>query len=123
MSTNQIAFTKYFENEAALAAFLTKIGDNTAASTSTGKTTTKKTSEADAADETTTKKTTTKKSGVTQSQVQAALNEVKEKFGVPEAKAIIAEVGGVKKMDEIPEDKYKEVFEACQQKLEEEESM
>jgi len=122
VSTNQIAFTKYFENEAALAAFLTKIGDDTPAATSTGKTT-KKVSETENGDEAPKKTTTTKKSGVTQSQVQAALNEVKEKFGVPEAKAIIADVGGVKKMDEIPEDKYKEVFEACQQKLEEEESM
>lgn len=59
------------------------------------------------------------KSTVTQSQMQAALQEVKEKFGVPEAKAIITEAGGVKKMDDIPEDKYEAVFKAAQAKLEE----
>ena len=57
---------------------------------------------------------------ITQAQMQAALQEVKEKFGVPEAKAIIVEAGGVKKMDEISEDKYETVFKACQAKLEEE---
>lgn len=56
---------------------------------------------------------------ITQAQMQAALQEVKEKFGVPEAKAIIVEAGGVKKMDEISEDKYETVFKACQAKLEE----
>lgn len=57
---------------------------------------------------------------ITQAQMQAALQEVKEKHGVPEAKAIIVEAGGVKKMDEISEDKYETVFKACQAKLEEE---
>lgn len=120
MSTNQISFTKYFNTEAELAEFLAMIAGN---AVSTGKTATTKKADADGADETTTKKPTTKKPGVTQSQMQAALNEVKEKFAVSDAKAIIAEIGGVKKMDEIPEDKYKAVFDACQEKLAEEESI
>lgn len=70
--------------------------------------------------ETTGKPAKPAKPTITQAQMQAALQEVKEKFGVPEAKAIIVEAGGVKKMDEISEDKYETVFKACQAKLEEE---
>lgn len=51
-------------------------------------------------------------------EMQAALNEVKEKFGAAEAKSIITDVGGAKKMAEIPEAKIKAVFEAAKARLE-----
>jgi hypothetical protein len=118
MSTNQIAFTKHFDTEAELIAFLTKIADTT------GKTA--KTKVADAEDETTGKpagkpaaKTTTKVKAITQEQMEVALNEVKEKFDIPTAREIISEFGGVKKKDDIPESKYKAVYDACQEKLNE----
>lgn len=57
--------------------------------------------------------------GPTVEEMQAAVNEVKEKFGTAEAKAIIEGAGGVKKMAEIPEAKYKAVFDAAKAKLEE----
>lgn len=56
--------------------------------------------------------------GPTVEEMQAAVNEVKEKFGTAEAKAIIEGAGGVKKMAEIPESKYKAVFDAAKAKLE-----
>lgn len=115
MSTNQIAFTKYFANEAELTAFLAKI-DGTPSSAKTTK----------VADETTGKTAdkpkTTKPKGITQEQMETALNSVLEAFDVPTARGIIAEFGGVKKKDDIPEAKYKAVYDACQEKLAEAEA-
>lgn len=59
---------------------------------------------------------------VSQEEMQAALTKVKDGLGVPAAKAIIKEVGGVAKMDDIPEAKYEAVFKACEEKLNEETS-
>lgn len=52
-------------------------------------------------------------------EMQAAVNEVKEKFGTAEAKSIIETAGGVKKMADIPEAKIEAVFKAAKAKLEE----
>ena len=114
--SNQIAYTRYFDSNADLIAFLGQIGEGAPGTTEKpAKTAAEKPAKAAAE-----KPAKTAKPSVTQAQMQAALQEVKEKFGVPEAKAIINEAGGVKKMDEIAEDKYEAVFKACQEKLNEE---
>lgn len=56
------------------------------------------------------------KSEHTQSEMQAALNKVKENLGTPAAKAVIKEAGFAK-MADITEDKYDEVYKACQAAL------
>lgn len=58
------------------------------------------------------------------SKMAAALNEVKEKHGIREAKKIVMEVGGAAKMSEItgPET-IDMVYEAAKKRLEEEEGM
>lgn len=56
---------------------------------------------------------------VTVEEMQAAVNEVKEKFGTTEAKEIIKSAGGVAKMADIPEAKIEAVFKAAKAKLEE----
>jgi len=68
------------------------------------------------------KTTKTTKPKVSQEDMQAALTKVKENHGVPAAKAVIKEYGGVAKMDDIPESKYEAVFNACQEKLAEAEA-
>lgn len=117
MSTTQVAITLTFATLAEANLFLAK-QDGTPSGT---KTTSK------VAEETTGKtadkpKTTTKPKGITQEQMETALNEVLEKFDVPTARGIIAEFGGVKKKDDIPQDKYKAVHDACQEKLAEAEA-
>ena len=114
--SNQIAYTRYFDSNADLIAFLGQIGEGAPGTTEKpAKAAAEKPAKAAAE-----KPAKAAKPSVTQAQVQAALQEVKEKFGVPEAKAIINEAGGVKKMDEITEDKYEAVFKACQEKLNQE---
>ena len=114
-----ITVSKTFASEAEAIAWLNSGTTTSDAAETTSKAKAETTSKAKA--ETTSKaKAETKKPSVTQAQMQAALQEVKEKFGVPEAKAIINDAGGVKKMDEIAEDKYEAVFKACQDKLNEE---
>ena len=114
-----ITVSKTFASEAEAIAWLNGGTTTPDAAETTSKAKAETTSKAKA--ETTSKaKAEAKKSSVTQAQMQAALQEVKEKFGVPEAKAIINDAGGVKKMDEIAEDKYEAVFKACQDKLNEE---
>ena len=56
----------------------------------------------------------------TRDQMQAKLNELKEKKGAPAAKGVINETGGVAKMAEIPEDKIDAVYAAADKKLNEE---
>lgn len=58
------------------------------------------------------------------SKMAAALNEVKEKHGMPEAKKIVKEVGGAAKMSEITDPAtIDKVYEAAKKRLEEEEGM
>lgn len=47
----------------------------------------------------------------TREEMVAALNDVKEKKGLQDAKAIITDVGGVTKMADIPDEKIDAVFE------------
>jgi hypothetical protein len=49
----------------------------------------------------------------TRAEMNAVLQEVKEKKGAPAAKAIIKETGGVEKMAEIPDDKIDAVYDAA----------
>lgn len=49
--------------------------------------------------------------------VEAALLEVKNKFGADAAKQIIKDVAGVARVKGIPEDKYQEVIDACEAKM------
>lgn len=53
----------------------------------------------------------------TRAEMQAAMNELKEKKGAPEAKALIKEVGGVDKLADIPDDKIDACFDAAKKKL------
>ena len=53
----------------------------------------------------------------TRPEMQAALNEVKEKKGADAAKAIIKDKGGVAKMAEIPDAKIDDVFDAAKKAL------
>ena len=58
------------------------------------------------------------------SKMAAALNEVKEKHGMSEAKKIVKEVGGAAKMSEITDPAtIDKVYEAAKKRLEEEEGM
>lgn len=58
------------------------------------------------------------------SKMAAALNDVKEKHGMPEAKKIVKEVGGAAKMSEITDPAtIDKVYEAAKKRLEEEEGM
>ncbi len=50
---------------------------------------------------------------ITQEQVNAALIKLKDDFGMPEAKKVITEVGGVEKMAEIKPAKYQAVYDAA----------
>jgi hypothetical protein len=59
----------------------------------------------------------------TRDQMQAKLNELKEKKGAPAAKGVITETGGVAKMAEIPESKIDEVYAAADKALNAEEEM
>jgi hypothetical protein len=49
--------------------------------------------------------------------MQAALNDVKEKFGAGAAKEIISGTGGVEKMALIPEGKFDAVYDAAKAKM------
>lgn len=51
--------------------------------------------------------------------VEAALLEVKNKFGSDAAKQIIKDVAGVARVKGIPEDKYQDVIDACEAKMDE----
>lgn len=55
---------------------------------------------------------------VTQEQMVAALEEVKDKISLDAAKKIISEVGGVDKRKDIPADKYAAVYEAAKAAIE-----
>lgn len=62
----------------------------------------------------------------TREEMVAALNDVKEKKGLQDAKSIITDVGGVTKMADIPDDKIDAVYEKAKSVLgaaEEEEPM
>jgi hypothetical protein len=50
---------------------------------------------------------------IDRSEVNAALEAVKEKHGVDTAKKIISEAGGVAKRADIPESKFQAVIDAC----------
>jgi len=115
MSNQKIAYTQYFETNAELAAFLAKL-DGAADGAKTTKAETSK------AETTKPAAKAASKPKVTKEQMQAALTEVKDTLGVPDAKALITEVGGVKKMDDIPEDKFEAVLKAAQEKLAEAEA-
>lgn len=66
--------------------------------------------------ETTTEKAAPK---VTRDEVNAALEKVKEKFGVEEAKSIISGAGKAPKRADIAEDNFAAVVAACAAKMEE----
>lgn len=102
-----ITVSKTFDTESEAIAWLN--GGSAEAPATTGKASKAETSKPAAK--------TTSKPKVTQEQMQAALTKVKDDLGVPAAKAIINETGGVKKMDDIPEDKYAAVIKACEEKL------
>lgn len=51
--------------------------------------------------------------------VEAALLEVKNKFGADAAKQIIKDIAGVARVKGIPEDKYQDVIDACEAKMDE----
>ena len=55
---------------------------------------------------------------VTRDEVNAALEQVKEKFGVEEAKAIISGAGKAPKRADIAEDNFAAVIAACAAKME-----
>lgn len=55
---------------------------------------------------------------VTQEQMVAALEEVKDKISLDAAKKIINDVGGVDKRKDIPADKYAAVYEAAKAAVE-----
>lgn len=69
--------------------------------------------------ETKTPAKTTGKPKISKDDIETILNKVKDDLGVATAKSIINEVGGVKKMDDIPEAKYAAVLKAAQEKLDE----
>lgn len=62
---------------------------------------------------------TASKPKISKDDIETILNKVKDDLGVATAKGIINEVGGVKKMDDIPEAKYAAVLKAAQEKLDE----
>lgn len=102
--------------EANTAAILGK-GGSTAKTESTGKA-----EKGETATSKTTGKTTTKKkaSEHTREDMQALLTELKEKKDTAAARTIINDVAGVKKMDEIPDDKIDAVVAAAKEALAEE---
>lgn len=57
--------------------------------------------------------------GITVDLVEAALLEVKNTFGADAAKQIIKDVAGVARVKGIPEDKYQDVIDACEAKMDE----
>lgn len=57
--------------------------------------------------------------GITVDLVEAALLEVKNTFGADAAKQIIKDVAGVARVKGIPEDKYQDVIDACDAKMDE----
>lgn len=57
--------------------------------------------------------------GISTELVEAALLEVKNKFGADAAKQIIKDIAGVARVKGIPEDKYQEVIDACEAKMNE----
>lgn len=57
---------------------------------------------------------------VTLRDVEAALIDVKNKFGSDVAKAIVKEVGGVTTAKKIPAEKYEEVISACEEQMKQE---
>ncbi len=65
----------------------------------------------------------TAKSKHSRDDVIAALNEVKEKKGVADAKAVIKTAAGVDKMADIPEEKLDAVYDAAKEALEDGEDM
>lgn len=98
-------------NTAALVAAGGKSGNSAASTTTTGgetKTTTK-----------TTTKGKTDEPKITQEQVNAALIKIKDEFGMPEAKAIIKDIGKVEKMGEIKPATYQAVYDAAVARYEE----
>jgi hypothetical protein len=70
-----------------------------------------------------TKTTETTAPTTTREEMVAALNEVKEKKGVSDAKALIKDVGKADKMADISDKLIDAVFKAAQAKLAEEEGM
>lgn len=62
---------------------------------------------------------TASKPKISKDDIDTILNKVKDDLGVATAKGIINEIGGVKKMDDIPEAKYAAVLKAAQEKLDE----
>jgi ketol-acid reductoisomerase len=81
-----------------------------------GKNTTQSSSETSSKTET--KKKETPKSEHSRTDMQAALNEVKEKKGMPAAKQILADHGDGKKMAEVADDKIDAVYKAAKAALE-----
>lgn len=69
--------------------------------------------------ETKTPAKTAGKPKISKDDIETILNKVKDDLGVATAKGIINEIGGVKKMDDIPEAKYAAVLKAAQEKLDE----
>jgi hypothetical protein len=53
----------------------------------------------------------------TRAEMQAALNEVKEKFSPADAKGIIKDSGKVDKMSDIPDAAIDAVYDACKAKM------
>lgn len=113
--SNTISYTQYFDSHEALQAFLNKINDATSATATEeapAKKPAKKTAKVVEEEEPAPK---TKK--VSREDMALALTRLKDKKGVPAAKAVIKEIGGVAKMDDIPDDKIKAVFLAAEEAL------
>lgn len=55
---------------------------------------------------------------ITRDEVNAALEQVREKFGVEEAKKIISGEGKAPKRADIAEENFKAVYDACKAKME-----
>lgn len=107
-----VTVTFSFATEAEAAKFLAgKGGASTGTSTGTGTSTKTET------------KTDTKKSTKSKAEVTAALNEVKDKFGAPVAKALIKDVGKAEKLDLVAEENYDALYDAAKKKMEEDEGM
>jgi hypothetical protein len=58
------------------------------------------------------------KSAVSMEAMTAAVLEVKENFGMPEAKKILMDFAGVEKMAQVPTDKIEAVYNAAKSKVE-----
>jgi DNA replication initiation complex subunit (GINS family) len=117
-------------NTVAIKALIAKLG--TTATTAAEPAKTEKADKADKAETskpTTTTKSTSKpkeddrpKSEHTRQEMTAALNEVKEKFGAADAKAIIKSAGKVDKLAEIKDELIDAVYAAAKVKLDGEEA-